>query len=1349
MQKLLAFAALLLTILWPMEKQAQSNDSTSYIFQQLPDVLFPTGLHHDQSTLKYLLKATPGDIHNYDGSIPAIEAPATFHEELYQDLYYSQRLDARGFLPGNKRPVVKTLEQFYASADSTSQHIDIPLFLNWFELDEIDEFALDSGYFDFVNGQFQLIPVREYIDPLHQYYIHNKSPVDSALKGMKQFLTMYAGTRAAAQYIDGNSVQLSFQLPKALFQTNISKKQTVDIDFDDGLGFRSVALNQKVVAQYSTNSSTVESTVQNLRIRVRHGTQIYEAAFRLNLIFNIDKPDLVWYTDSVPIPKCIQSIDPADPAKVSIRYADAHLGLQKPLILVEGFESSTDPYGNITYEGLASGYIYNKGERIYLGMEKLAWLYDSLHLAGFDIVHVDFRNSKLSIEENASNVLKVLDWVERQHANLPSVIVGASMGGLIARMALLKLEDADCCMRIAGYGSFDTPHSGAFIPIGLQAAAKRMGEMLWMLPGKQSYKHSINSKAAREMLVEHLEQSASTDRYRLTSYFNDRLPNMRRFAIINGSDLGSVEPLMDGQKRLVSWGKSKELTYKLHVGSSEDTLQFNRSGGRTRTFKIIGADVDAHQSLSSYLYTGNKRQSPLTFSRIKWIARTGATRAIRFKKFAMALGLSSSLIDNVIRKVQTDTNDKLSKRINNATQTGFQVEKSTFNRKFAELPGGFTNTGKAFESFMTTVFSDKHTFIPSYSALNLEDTQAFSSLRAKMDQIPFHTYHAPGLMKDGASSNTEHIYTDEEVIAFSMKTIRDMYQQIPLQSGVLQADFNIAKKHNSFSSYLSNLGSFTIPSGLQLSIAGQSKAVLNGSSFIPDTKQNVEVFVGASCYQAKITVKGSLTIGAGIDSKGILRVKSGGVLHIKSGGKLFVEQGSSLILEKGAELIIDHGAEVNWNLGSIISSGKINLAHGADFSPTGSGTIILKSKHEFVQPAGGQIKLKDSDIQLHTEVIIPSSTDRFSLEDCQVTLYGGAKIICPIPIKANRSSFSQDGSKHWLGLFCKDSAKIVQCEFHRGMPSLKGGISSVFEIVQTKFSNADIAVQLEKDPLEFERNEFDYCTTGAIVQATNTKIDRCAFRNGQVGLQLAGSKGHVSIERCLFHMNATAGIDASGLDIRIACSEFLSNSTGINLDASALNISGNAGNSFEFNAVAIKGSMLTGLNMHNGHNVFSNSSINDIQTTFTQTAGIPWNGSYYYLSANYNSFSMGGQSTQMFIGRDRVYTMKTANGSPNPFLCPVKGPSKMESAAENKSDDQMFEVYPNPSTENWAEVHFSPVESNGHLSVSDMNGSIVYSTTLNEGDYRKRIDVPYISGAYIVRLVTAKRTETQRWVVTL
>lgn len=1349
MQKLLAIAVLLVTILLPTKKQAQSTDSTKYIFKQLPDALFPSGLHHDQSSLKYLLETTAGNIHSYNGSIPATPAPATFHEELYQDIYYSQRLNSSGLLPGNKRAVLMPLDQFYASVDSTSQYVDVPLFLNWFELDEINEYALDSGYFDFVNDQFHLIPVREYIDPQHQYFIHNHSPLDSALKGMESFKTIYAGAKAPAQYIDGNNIRLSFQLPTSLFQTNISKPNTVDIDFDNGQGFRTVNLDQRVLVQYSSNSSSVESTVRNLRIRVRHGTHVYEAAFQINLIFNISQPDLVWTTENQPFPTCIKTSQPSEPAKVSIRFADANLGLQKPLILVEGFESSTQPYGNITYEGLASGYIYNKGERVYLGMEKLAWLYDSLHHAGFDIVHVDFKESKLSVEENAANVLKVLNWVEKQNPTNASVIVGASMGGLISRMALLQLEDAGCCMRIAGFGTFDTPHQGAFIPVGLQAAAKRMGEMLWMLPGKQSYKNAINSQAAREMLVEHLDQSASTDRYRLTQFFDNRLPNVRRFAIVNGSDLGSVEPLQDGQKRLVSWGKSKALTYKLHVGSSNDTLQFNRQGGRIGTFKLLGADVDAHQSNSNYLYFGNKRQSPIAFSRIKWIARTGATRAIRFKAFAMALGIQPSLIDQLVRKVQNDTNDKLAKRIKAATQNGYQVQKSTFNRKFAELPGGYTNTGKAFESFLTVVHSERHTFIPSYSALGLNRVHAFSSVRGKMNEIPFHTYHAPGLMQDGASSNTEHIYTDEDVIQFSMRTFRGIYESLPAPNGVLQGDFNIAKEHNSYSSYISNLGSVTIPSSTKLAVAGQFKASLNGHQYTPDTKQNIEVFVGEACSQATVTVSGVLTVGSGINSKGVLRVKKGATVHIKSGGKLFIDHGSTLVLEEGARLIIDQGGEFDWDNGALVSSGEIILNQGVDFSPAGSGRLTLQQGHVFDQPQGGRISLKDSDVDLFTEVIIPSSTDEFSLETCKVVLHDGAQLISSVPLRANRSSFSQNGIKQWRGVLCKDSALFQECEFSRGMPAIQGNMTAVIGVVQSKFTNAEIGVQLQTDPSRFERNEFDYCTVGVKFQVSNTHLDRCAFRNCQVGIMVVGTKGQADINRSIFHMNTVAGVQAQGLTIRLSCSEFLSNTTGVLLDGSSFNISGNAGNNFEFNSTAINGTMLEGLNMHNGHNTFVNSTINDIHATFSSTAGIPWNGSYYYLSANYNAFSMGGQSTQMYIGRDRVYTMKTASGSPNPFLCPIKGPAKTEMVSESVSEDQIFEVFPNPSVENWAEVQFSPVQTPGVLSVFDLNGSIVYSTQLKAGDYRKRVDVPYVSGTYVVRLITESRAETKRWIVTL
>ena len=79
-------------------------------------------------------------------------------------------------------------------------------------------------------------------------------------------------------------------------------------------------------------------------------------------------------------------------ASITIKYANKGLGLQKPIVVVEGFESALKPYGVISYEGLASGIILNgNDERVFLGMEKLSWMYDSLHCSGYDIVHVDFR----------------------------------------------------------------------------------------------------------------------------------------------------------------------------------------------------------------------------------------------------------------------------------------------------------------------------------------------------------------------------------------------------------------------------------------------------------------------------------------------------------------------------------------------------------------------------------------------------------------------------------------------------------------------------------------------------------------------------------------------------------------------------------------------------------------------------------------------------------------------------------------------------------------------------------------------------------------------------------------------
>ena len=114
----------------------------------------------------------------------------------------------------------------------------------------------------------------------------------------------------------------------------------------------------------------------------------------------------------------------------------------------------------------------------------LSWLYDSLTIAGFDIVHLDFREAKLSLQENEINLLRTIRWINDENPSAEITLIGASMGGVIAKMAINDLAKAGCCYPIVGYGSFDVPHRGAFIPIGLQAASKYYAELLPFVPVK-------------------------------------------------------------------------------------------------------------------------------------------------------------------------------------------------------------------------------------------------------------------------------------------------------------------------------------------------------------------------------------------------------------------------------------------------------------------------------------------------------------------------------------------------------------------------------------------------------------------------------------------------------------------------------------------------------------------------------------------------------------------------------------------------------------------------------------------------------------------------------------------------
>lgn len=185
--------------------------------------------------------------------------------------------------------------------------------------------------------------------------------------------------------------------------------------------------------------------------------------------------------------------------------------LDKPIILVDGF----DPGDARDIPGLYSLLNFTGSS----GAQNLA---DLVRAQDFDVVILNFPvylragdgatidGGTDFIERNAMLLVELLDIINSAKAsNNPeqNVIIGPSMGGLISRYALNYMEanslDADTRL----YMSFDAPHHGANVPIGLQhqlnfLANNGTNPITEVQPLIDSF---LKSPAARQLLVDHFE----------------------------------------------------------------------------------------------------------------------------------------------------------------------------------------------------------------------------------------------------------------------------------------------------------------------------------------------------------------------------------------------------------------------------------------------------------------------------------------------------------------------------------------------------------------------------------------------------------------------------------------------------------------------------------------------------------------------------------------------------------------------------------------------------------------------------------------------------------------------------
>ncbi|PCJ82310.1 MAG: hypothetical protein COA49_02080 [Bacteroidetes bacterium] len=172
----------------------------------------------------------------------------------------------------------------------------------------------------------------------------------------------------------------------------------------------------------------------------------------------------------------------------------------KPVIIVEGFDfgiggnMEEHRHGNFGWESLFACNI-----DVFPGTLEYPILLDSLYSLGYDLVFIDFADGTHTIERKSKLVQRVIELCNSYKVSSNSlVLLGASMGGVVARHALCSMEQSgiEHCTRL--YISIDAPHRGANISPGLVGLIT-----LLSVPSSEAaiFYQGLNSSAAKQLVI--------------------------------------------------------------------------------------------------------------------------------------------------------------------------------------------------------------------------------------------------------------------------------------------------------------------------------------------------------------------------------------------------------------------------------------------------------------------------------------------------------------------------------------------------------------------------------------------------------------------------------------------------------------------------------------------------------------------------------------------------------------------------------------------------------------------------------------------------------------------------------
>ncbi|MDQ3073452.1 MAG: hypothetical protein M3Q97_09345, partial [Bacteroidota bacterium] len=383
---------------------------------------------------------------------------------------------------------------------------------------------------------------------------------------------LFAMTPAVTQYFQDT---LTFILDPSLYFTNVSQSITLmEVDFGDGAGWRPVDFNVPYQVVYEDTGGIV------IHMRVTYGTKDYTAGAFSKNDGDFTRPDVNMVLEAQRI-----MFTGTVKARVTILYGEGNSNcIRRPLIFVEGIDYGTSaPYKKSSYSWLrdfqngdfgwpqfVTGGVYDESvpgikENRYPEILKITDFISRARQQGYDIILLDFADGATFIQDNAMVFVELVKWVRDQQCREEEIVVmGASMGGQVARYGLrwMELNNEPHCTRL--YVSFDSPHKGANIPMGMQYMAKFHSHL----------QKTWNSKLMRQASIQLLHDHASVYpnvHPRRTEYLNEMqtmgYPQYcRNVAITNGS-LNSIDQSFSPNEKLF---KNNYFIYRPVAGGKDE-----------------------------------------------------------------------------------------------------------------------------------------------------------------------------------------------------------------------------------------------------------------------------------------------------------------------------------------------------------------------------------------------------------------------------------------------------------------------------------------------------------------------------------------------------------------------------------------------------------------------------------------------------------------------------------------------------------------------------------------------------------------------------------------------------------